>query len=98
MHSRFCVAALTTVNLSHTDDDVQNHLDVQTVDALGDALEDFDGGLVLVSHDRRLLRDTCTEFYSVTKTGKFKALDDGVAQYVKSVAKGLAIQLDISAQ
>ena len=66
----------------------QNHLDVQTVDALGDALEDFDGGLVLVSHDRRLLNDTCTEFYSVTKSGRLKALDGGVAQYVKSVTKG----------
>jgi len=70
-------------------DEPTNHLDVQTVAALGAALEDFDGGLVLISHDRQLLKDSCSEFYSVTRTGRLKPLDDGVDQYVRSVTKNL---------
>jgi len=73
-------------------DEPTNHLDVQTVDALSAALDDFDGGLVLVSHDRRLLADTCTEFFSVTKAGKLKPLDNGVEQYVASVARSMEKQ------
>lgn len=70
-------------------DEVSNHLDAQTISALSTALDGFDGGLVLVSHDRQLLRDTCTEFYSVTKGGKLRHLDGGVDQYVQSVTKRL---------
>uniref|UniRef100_A0A061R7P7 Abc transporter n=1 Tax=Tetraselmis sp. GSL018 TaxID=582737 RepID=A0A061R7P7_9CHLO len=70
-------------------DEPTNHLDVQTVSALGRALDAFDGGLVLISHDRQLLSEVCSEFYSVTRTGRLKYLEDGVDQYVRSVTKRL---------
>lgn len=38
-------------------DEPSNHLDLDTIAALTQALSDFDGGVILVSHDRQLVAE-----------------------------------------
>jgi ATP-binding cassette subfamily F protein 3 len=40
-------------------DEPTNHLDVETVDILARALNEFAGGIILVSHDERLITSVC---------------------------------------
>ncbi len=44
-------------------DEPTNHLDVESIEALEDAIEEFDGTVVLVSHDRALLRALTTRVW-----------------------------------
>ena len=46
-------------------DEPTNHLDLGTREALSIALNEFEGTLLLVSHDRALLREVCDEFWLV---------------------------------
>ena len=46
-------------------DEPSNHLDVETRDALTTALAHYEGSLLLVSHDRHLLRTTVDQFWLV---------------------------------
>jgi ATP-binding cassette subfamily F protein 3 len=48
-------------------DEPTNHLDLATREALGVALNEFEGTVMLVSHDRALLRSVCDEFWLVSQ-------------------------------
>ncbi|MBS1139243.1 MAG: transporter related protein, partial [Proteobacteria bacterium] len=50
-------------------DEPTNHLDLNTREALAVALNEFEGTVMLVSHDRALLRSVCDEFWLVSKGG-----------------------------
>ena len=50
-------------------DEPTNHLDLTTREALSMALNEFEGTVMLVSHDRALLREVCDEFWLVTGGG-----------------------------
>ncbi len=63
-------------------DEPTNHLDAITRDALADALADFDGPLLLVSHDRYLLRATVDEFYLVDQ-GVLRPFDGDLDDYAQ---------------
>ena len=60
-------------------DEPTNHLDLDMRHAISLALQEFEGAMVIVSHDRHLLRSVSDEFYLVAdkKVGAFKGdLDD----------------------
>ena len=50
-------------------DEPTNHLDLATREALSVALNEFEGSVMLVSHDRALLRSVCDEFWLVSRGG-----------------------------
>ena len=50
-------------------DEPTNHLDLATREALSMALNEFEGTVMLVSHDRSLLRSVCDEFWLVSHGG-----------------------------
>ena len=61
-------------------DEPTNHLDLDTREALGMALNDFDGTVLLVSHDRSLLRSVCEDFWLVSE-GQVKPFEGDLEQY-----------------
>ncbi|HSW05838.1 ABC-F family ATP-binding cassette domain-containing protein [Aquabacterium sp.] len=61
-------------------DEPTNHLDLNTREALSIALNEFEGTVMLVSHDRALLREVCDEFWLVT-SGGVKPFDGDLDDY-----------------
>lgn len=47
-------------------DEPTNHLDLETIEALAMALNKFEGGVILVSHDERLISLVCDEIWVVS--------------------------------
>uniref|UniRef100_A0A8C1QY50 ATP-binding cassette sub-family F member 3 n=1 Tax=Cyprinus carpio TaxID=7962 RepID=A0A8C1QY50_CYPCA len=61
-------------------DEPTNHLDMETIEALGKALNKFRGGVVLVSHDERLIRMVCKELW-VCEAGRVHRVEGGFDEY-----------------
>jgi ATP-binding cassette subfamily F protein 3 len=72
-------------------DEPTNHLDLATREALAVALNEFEGTLMLVSHDRALLRSVCDEFWMVGRGGvtDFDGDLDDYQRYLLDEAKRL---------
>ncbi len=63
-------------------DEPTNHLDLEMRHALTMALQDFEGAVIIVSHDRHLLRNTVNEFLLVAD-GKVSEFDGDLEDYYK---------------
>uniref|UniRef100_A0A8C5YH66 ATP binding cassette subfamily F member 3 n=1 Tax=Microcebus murinus TaxID=30608 RepID=A0A8C5YH66_MICMU len=61
-------------------DEPTNHLDMETIEALGRALNSFRGGVILVSHDERFIRLVCRELW-VCEGGGVTRVEGGFDQY-----------------
>lgn len=67
-------------------DEPTNHLDMHCIDALADAINNFDGGLVLVSHDFRLIDQVAKEIWVCDNKTVSKWPKD-IRRYKKSLIK-----------
>ncbi len=67
-------------------DEPTNHLDLQTREALSLALNGFEGSVLLVSHDRALLREVCDEFWLVAG-GTLQPFDGDLDDYQRWLAE-----------
>jgi ATP-binding cassette subfamily F protein 3 len=63
-------------------DEPTNHLDLEMRQALAVALQDYEGAVVLVSHDRHLLRTVADEF-RIVHGGKAEPFDGDLEDYAK---------------
>ncbi|BCV43645.1 ABC transporter ATP-binding protein [Shewanella algae] len=61
-------------------DEPTNHLDLEMRHALTVALQGFEGAMVIVSHDRHLLRLTCNDYYLVDG-GEVRMFDGDLDDY-----------------
>ena len=61
-------------------DEPTNHLDLDMREALAEALSDFDGAIVMVSHDRHLIGLVCDSFWRVA-AGRVEPFDGDLDDY-----------------
>ena len=71
-------------------DEPSNHLDIQTIEALGKGLINYKGGVILVSHDEHLIRLVCQELWICSK-GRVFCVDGGFDEYRAIVEKELVL-------
>jgi len=67
-------------------DEPTNHLDLEMRLALAEALQDFEGAMVIVSHDRHLLRVTCDQL-TLVYGGRVQEFDGDLDDYPRWLAE-----------
>ncbi|KAF2495824.1 P-loop containing nucleoside triphosphate hydrolase protein [Lophium mytilinum] len=65
-------------------DEPSNHLDIEAMDALSDALNAFQGGVLMVSHDVTMLQNVCTSLW-VCDHGTIEHFDGTVKDYKRRI-------------
>jgi len=80
--------ALAELTLSAPDivilDEPTNNLDIESIDALGDAIKEYTGGVIIVSHDERLIRETNCQLW-VIEDQSINEIEGGFDDYRKEV-------------
>ena len=77
--------ALTHANFLILDEPT-NHIDLHTKEVLEDALKDFGGTMLLVSHDRYLLNKTADRIIEISN-GEVRSFDGGFDKYIETIAE-----------
>lgn len=54
-------------------DEPTNHLDIETIEALGVGLANYKGGVILVSHDQKLITLVCQELWVCSRYSGLKS-------------------------
>lgn len=79
----FACLALTNPHILVLDEP-SNHLDIEAMDALSDALNKFQGGVLMVSHDVTMLQNVCTSLW-VCDNGTIEHFDGTVKDYKRRI-------------
>ncbi|RZC54359.1 hypothetical protein C5167_013218 [Papaver somniferum] len=79
-------------------DEPTNHLDMQSIDALADALDEFTGGVVLVSHDSRLISRVCEDEEKsqiwIVENGTVESFPGTFDEYKEDLQKEIKAEVD----
>lgn len=77
-------------------DEPTNHLDMETIDALADAINDFEGGMILVSHDFRLIGQVAKEIW-ICEHSTIKKWDKDIMAYKNHLRSKILKEQDYEA-
>jgi ATP-binding cassette subfamily F protein 2 len=72
-------------------DEPTNHLDIETIDSLAQAINAFSGGVVLVSHDMRLISRMAEEIWMCDK-GKVEPYKGTIEDYKKELRRDMNLE------
>jgi len=88
--------ALAELTLSAPDvvilDEPTNNLDIESIDALAEALNEYEGGVIIVSHDERLIRETNCQLW-VIEEQSINEIEGGFDDYRKEVLDELGEEI-----
>ena len=79
----FAIMALTHANFLILDEPT-NHIDLHTKEVLEDALKEYEGTMLLVSHDRYLLNKTADRIVEISD-GNVRSFDGGFDKYIETI-------------
>jgi ATP-binding cassette subfamily F protein 3 len=65
-------------------DEPTNHLDIDSRDALVYALNDYEGAVLIISHDRHLIEATCDTLW-IAENGTIRELDEDLDSYQRNI-------------
>jgi ATP-binding cassette subfamily F protein 3 len=65
-------------------DEPTNHLDIDSRDALVHALNEYDGAVLIISHDRHLIEATCDTLW-IAEGGTIRELDEDLDSYQRNI-------------
>lgn len=72
-------------------DEPTNHLDMDTIEVLIEAIKDYKGAVVLISHHQRLLEAACDELWVVTGEGTIEPVDGDFQTYKEMVMDNMEL-------
>lgn len=75
---------------------LKQNLDIETIDALCDAIKEFNGGIVVVTHDQRLIEECECTLWVVEKRGVTK-WDAGFDDYKETILRELEEAVELEA-
>jgi len=76
-------------------DEPTNHLDIETIDALADAIKNWNGGLVLVSHDFRLINQVAEEIWECNH-GTVTRWDGDILSYKQNLIDTMDVDVEMA--
>lgn len=69
-------------------DEPTNNLDIESIDALADAINEYKGAVIIVSHDERLIRETNCSLY-VVEEQSVNEIDGGFDDYRRELLESM---------
>lgn len=78
-------------------DEPTNNLDIETIDALCDAINEFNGGIIVVTHDQRLIEECECTLWVVEKQGVTE-WKEGFDDYKATILRELEEQVEREAK
>jgi len=76
-------------------DEPTNHLDIESVDALSQALQEFKGGIILITHDQRLVSTVAKELWVCRGDGSVEIYDGSFDDYKQEIIDRMPDELFI---